>query len=91
MPGRDGTGPMGAATKTGRGLGGCACAGIDGLHPVAGVDCQRRAGRGMHGHGAGRGITDLFSSATTRKEALEQNRDVLQRRIDEIDKQLKDI
>ncbi|HHW93454.1 MAG TPA: DUF5320 domain-containing protein [Clostridiaceae bacterium] len=59
MPRRDKTGPMGAGSMTGRGLG--PCAGNDavergaGLAPGRGRGRGRRFGRGF-GRGAGRGF-----------------------------------
>ena len=63
MPGRDGTGPMGAGAMTGRGLGGCASASANGQFPVYGIGCQRRAGRGGEGGGHGAGHAVLVQAA----------------------------
>lgn len=91
MPGRDGTGPMGAGAMTGRGLGGCASASANGQYPVYGIGCQRRAGRGgMQGRGLGRGFAGVYPAAT-QKEALEQQRAALQARLDQVDGQLKNL
>ncbi|MEN6340312.1 MAG: DUF5320 domain-containing protein [Clostridiaceae bacterium] len=90
MPARDGTGPMGAGSMTGRGLGGCANLSADGRYPLAGAGCQRRAGRGsMQGRGMGRGMAGLLSNAATQQEALTLQRSALQKRLDQIDDQLK--
>ena len=91
MPGRDGTGPMGVGAMTGRGLGGCASASANGQFPVYGIGCQRRAGRGgMLGRGFGRSFAGVYS-ATTQKEALEQQRSALQARLEQVDDQLKNM
>ena len=86
MPGRDGTGPMGAGAGTGRGMGGCVGTPVNGQYPVYGIGRQRRVGRGaMQGRGFGRG------AATAPKEALEQQRAALQARLDQVDGQLKNL
>ena len=91
MPGRDGTGPMGAGAGTGRGMGGCAGASVNGQLPVNGNGCQRRNGRGgMHGRGFGRGFAGVYPAAT-QKEALEQQRAALQARLNQVDSQLKNL
>ena len=95
MPGRDGTGPMGAGAMTGRGLGGCVSASVNGQYPAYGTGRQRRAGRGgMKGRGFGRGLGRGFAGvypAATQKEALEQQRAALQTRLDQVDSQLKNL
>ena len=91
MPGKDGTGPMGAGAMTGRGRGGCASASANGQTLGAGAGCQRRAGRGgMHGRGFGRGFAGV-SPAATQKEALEQQRVALQAKLDQVVGQLKNL
>ena len=91
MPGRDGTGPMGAGAGTGRGMGGCVGTPVNGQHPVYGIGCQRRAGRGsMQGRGFGRGFASVYPAAT-QKEALEQQRSALQARLEQVDDQLKNM
>jgi len=91
MPGRDGTGPMGAGAGTGRGMGGCGGTPVNGQYPVYGSGCQRRAGRGgMQGRGFGRGFAGVYPAAT-QKEALEQQRVALQARLDQVDGQLKNL
>ena len=82
---------MGAGAMTGRGLGGCASASANGQFPVYGIGCQRRAGRGgMLGRGFGRSFAGVYS-ATTQKEALEQQRSALQARLEQVDDQLKNM
>ena len=91
MPGRDGTGPIGAGAGTGRGMGGCIGTPVNGQHPVYGIRCQRRAGRGgMQDRGFGRGFAGVYPAAT-QKEALEQQRAALQARLDQVDGQLKNL
>ena len=91
MPGRDGTGPMGAGAGTGRGMGGCVGTPVNGQYPVYGSGCQRRAGRGgMQSRGFGRGFAGVYPAAT-QKEALERQRAALQERLDQVDGQLKNL
>ena len=91
MPGRDGTGPMGAGAGTGRGMGGCVGTTDKGQSPVYGLGRHRRAGHGgMQGRGFGRGFVGAYP-ATTQKEALEQQRAALQERLDQVDGQLKNL
>ena len=91
MPGRDGTGPVGAGAGTGRGMGGCVGTPANGQYPAYGIGCQRRAGRGgMQGRGFGRGFAGAYP-AVTQKEALEQQRVALQARLDQVDGQLKNL
>lgn len=91
MPGRDGTGPVGAGAGIGRGMGGCIGSPVNGQHPVYGIGRQRRAGRGgMQGRGFGHGFAGVYPAAT-QKEALEQQRVALQARLDQVDGQLKNL
>ena len=84
MPRRDGTGPMGAGSTTGRGLG--VCAGMNtgkygaGMGP--GLGCRRGSGGGF-----GRSFA-ANQAVSMPKEHLQAQKDVLQRRLEEIDKQL---
>lgn len=91
MPGRNGTGPMGAGAGTGRGYGGCVGTLANGQSSVYGFGSQHRSGRGgRHSRGFGRGFAGVLP-ADTQKEALEQQRDVLQARLDLVDAQLKNM
>ena len=89
MPRRDGTGPMGAGSMTGRGLG--TCTGADttkfgtgyGLGLGLGLACRRGFGRGL-----GRGIVVKQNGSITQKELLQEQRNVLKSRLEVIDKQL---
>ena len=91
MPGRDGTGPLGAGAGTGRGLGGCLGTPIDSQYPVYGIGRKRRAGRReLQGRGFGGGFAGAYPAAT-QKDALEQQRAALQARLDQVDDQLKNL
>ena len=74
MPGRNGTGPMGQGQVTGRGMGPC-----NGNRAYNG----RGFGRGF-GMGYGRG----YYNAQPSKEELKLEKDDLQRRLDDINKEL---
>ena len=67
MPRRDGTGPIGAGSMTGRGLGFCT------------------------GRGLGRGYTVNQNSSKTQKELLNEQKTMLQDRLEVIDKQLENL
>ena len=89
MPRRDGTGPMGAGSMTGRGLGSCTGtnavkygAGF-GLGLGLGLACRRGFGRGF-----GRGNQN---TSKTRKELLQEQKNVLKSQLDVIDKQLENL
>jgi len=92
MPGRDGTGPMGAGSMTGRGLGLCTGANDDkygagpGLGLGLGLACRRGFGRGF-----GRGFAVNQNSSKTQKELLKEQKNVLKSRLDVIDKQLENL
>ncbi len=82
MPGRDGTGPMGLGAGAGRGLGPCA------TYPVqqgCGLGLGRRNG---FRSGFGRGFA--YQQDSSKIELLKVQKELLQRRIDLIDKQLTD-
>jgi len=86
MPRRDGTGPMGAGAMTGRGLGPCAASGAVQYGAGLGLACRCGFGRGF-----GRGIVVNQTTTKTQKELLQEQRDVLQSRIDGIDKQIENL
>jgi hypothetical protein len=73
MPRRNGTGPMGSGPMTGRGMGPC-------------NNNQVNYARGF-GRGRGRGFG--YNSAPTTKEDLEQEKQFLEQRLEEINKELK--
>jgi len=90
MPGRDGTGPLGAGAMTGRGMGFCASPEQanyrTGRRLGFGIACRRGYGRGY-----GRGINIRTPAYQTSKELLEEQRDVLKSRLDIIDKKLENM
>ena len=89
MPGRDGTGPAGFGSLTGRGLG--ICTGVN----AGRNNFQSSAafGRGLgfgSGYGCKRGsFCGFVSSGLTEKEALTAHKDRLESTLDLIGKQLK--
>ncbi|NCB52932.1 MAG: hypothetical protein EOM54_13825 [Clostridia bacterium] len=86
MPGRDGTGPMGAGSITGRGFGFCAGGANKGPGPGFGFAC----GRGLRG-GFGMGRAAGQTSAMARKDLLSEQRDLLKKRLDVIEKQIESL
>jgi hypothetical protein len=87
MPGRDGTGPLGKGAGTGRGLGLCTGAAAVGMGLGLGLACRRGFGRGI-----GRGFRRFFSNDNaSNKEFLTEQKAVLQKRLEAIEKQLEDL
>lgn len=90
MPRRNGTGPMGAGSMTGRGLGPCTDANAvqdgGGLGQGLGLGCRRGFGRGF-----GRGIGFNQNASKTQKEVLQEQKEILKSRLDVIDKQLENL
>ena len=92
MSRRDGTGPMGAGSMTGRGLGSCTIANAIkygagfGLGLGLGLACRRGYGRGF-----GRSVALNQNSSKTQKELFQEQRDFLKNRLDVIDKQLQNL
>lgn len=87
MPRMDGTGPMGTGKMMGRGIGLC----NNGEAFVGrGVNC-RSGRRHCSGQGLGRGLALNRSSNKTQKDLLQDEKNLLQNRINVIDKQLKDL
>lgn len=88
MPRRDGTGPMGAGTMTGHGLG--FCTGKNAVNRGAGLGlglgfaCRRGFSSGF-----GRGLAINQYATKTHKDFLQEQKELLQSRIEVIDKQLK--
>ena len=83
MSRRDRTGPMGAGSMTGRGLGNCT--GVNAAKHGAGH------GRGLglaRRCGCGNGFAVNVASSTIPKELLQKQKDILQKRLEVIDKQL---
>ena len=86
MPRGNGTGPMGAGSMTGRGLGPCADANA--------VNYDGGFGQGMglgRRRGFGRGFGLNQNSSKTQKEVLQEQKDILKSRLDVIDKQLENL
>ncbi|HHX13662.1 MAG TPA: DUF5320 domain-containing protein [Clostridiales bacterium] len=75
MPRMDGTGPMGAGSMTGRGLG---------------LACRRGLGRGR-GRGFDCSLAINQTSSKTQKEQLEEHKTMLQKRLEVIKKQLENL
>jgi len=90
MPRRDGTGPMGAGSMTGRGLGNCIAANTvkygAGLGLGLGLACRRGFGRGF-----GRGFVVNQTSSKTQEELLNEQKTMLKNRLEVIDKQLENL
>ena len=90
MPGRNGTGPMGAGAMTGRGLG--LCSGAGNLARGArlglglGMACRRGFGRGFRMFSA-----DEEMTANHCKELLQLQNNTLKNRLADIDRQLESL
>ncbi|MGJ4851597.1 DUF5320 domain-containing protein [Bacillota bacterium Meth-B3] len=88
MPGRDGTGPVGAGLMTGRGFGVCSGGAPGyGAGRGAGLGLGRRGGRGC-GRGFGGYVPSDRYGSLTRKEALSEHKKLLEDRLDFVNKQL---
>ncbi|MGI6744831.1 MAG: hypothetical protein BWY46_00565 [Firmicutes bacterium ADurb.Bin300] len=91
MPRMDGTGPMGAGSMTGRGLGLCTGANIAkygaglGMGIGLGFACRRAF------CGFDRGFAISRTSAKTQKELLNDQKTMLQNRLELIEKQLESL
>lgn len=86
MSRRDGTGPMGLGSMTGRGLGFCTGANAVKYGADLGLGCRRGLGRGF-----GRNFAVDQTSSKTQKELLQEQKDLLQSRLEVIDKQLENL
>ncbi len=90
MPRRDGTGPMGRGTMSGRGLG--PCSGTNAVKYGTGLGlglllrCRRGFGRAFGGN-----YNVDQASSKTQKELLQEQRDALQSRLEFINKQLENL
>jgi len=92
MPGRDGTGPMGAGSMTGRGLG--ICTGATTVKYGAGLGMGLGLGlacRRGFSFGFGRGFVFNQTSPKTQKELLYEQKTMLQNRLEVIEKQLENL
>ncbi len=88
MPRRDGTGPQGVGSRTGRGLGNCAGE----QTPTQGFGFGRRGGRGLAcRRGFGRANVSEQTSTKTEKDLLIEQKRLLQEQLNAIDQQLEDI
>ncbi|CUX15250.1 DUF5320 domain-containing protein [Clostridium sp. C105KSO13] len=86
MPRRDGTGPIGAGTMSGRGLGLCTNKNIFRYDAGLGLACKRGFGGGF-----GRGFAANQNSAKINKDLLREQKELLQSRLEVIDKQLESL
>ena len=92
MPRRDGTGPMGAGLMTGRGLG--LCTGVNAVRYGAGLGMGLGLGlacRRGFGGGYGRGFAINQYSTKTNKDLLQEQKELLKSRLENIDKQLENL
>ena len=95
MPGRDGIGPMGRGSMTGRGMG--FCTGINAGRTSVGLG--REMGKGLRlgmglGYGCRRSVKNTFAGTTTgltEKELLAEQKRILQSRLNSIEKQLENL
>ena len=88
MAGRDGTGPVGQGPLTGRGMG--VCQGARQSRFFSGRGCGMGfGGRGRAGAGFGSGFGGLGAGATD-KEILNEERELLKQRMEQIDRALED-
>ena len=88
MPRRNGTGPIGARSITGRGLGHCTGANVVGY----GAELGMGLGLGLAcRRGFGRGFAINQNSAKTHKDLLQEQKELLQSRLEVIDKQLESL
>jgi hypothetical protein len=88
MPGRNGTGPMGAGAMTGRGFGPCAGGGIspNNIGLRRGMACRRGFGRGFRRFSAiGNPVVG------NRRDRLQAEKDALTNRLAAIDRQLESL
>lgn len=86
MPRRDGSGPMGTGSMTGRGLGSCTKAYAISYGAGLGMGLGFGSRHGF-GRGFGRGFV-VNQTSKTRRELLHEQKIMLQERLDVIDKQL---
>lgn len=94
MPGRDGSGPLGAGPLTGRGLGPCAGRRLKyaaGAGAGIGLGLGLGLGLGRRRRFRGAGSTPAAVSGKTRKQLLQEQKDLLTRRLDAIERQMNDL
>jgi len=83
MPGRDGTGPMGRGVASGRGLGYC--------HGTKAVHSTTRLGQGLGSRRVLRNFTADLTVSKTQKELLQEQKALLESKLDIISKQLQSL
>lgn len=85
MPGRNGTGPLGASAMSGRGLGNCTGT----MRAQRGLGCGYGLGRAC-GRGYARGVRlgGQPIALEARKDVLLREKELLKNRLDMLDKQL---
>lgn len=97
MPRRDGSGPMGAGALTGRGLGNCTGAKLAkygvglGTGLGLGLACRRGFGRGRRFYEVFETKQDSDNLEKVDKDLLKEQKELLQSKIDAIDKKLEDL
>ncbi|WP_368293632.1 DUF5320 domain-containing protein [Dehalobacter sp. TBBPA1] len=79
MPGRDGTGPLGRGAMSGKGLG--LCTGVNAARNGNGSGLGRR-------RGYGRNLADNMMLSSSRKELLLSQKELLEKRLHLINKQI---
>lgn len=82
MPRRDGTGPMGEGSLSGRGLGQCKDQGDENKAYGLNSGRGRCSSRGL---GRGRGQRNRFCASVDTQESLARERQILMRRIEVLD------
>jgi len=87
MPNRNGTGPNGQGTRTGRGLGNCSGQGGSGIGRGTGRGMGRGGGRGMGGRGLGSSTSQGNSWIGTQLDNLQSAIERLAERLDKINKE----
>lgn len=88
MPRRDGTGPQGVGSRTGRGLGNCAGE----QTPTQGLGFRRGSGRGLaRRRGFGRANVNEQTSTKTEKDLLIEQKRLLQEQLNAIEQKLEDL
>ena len=88
MPRRDGTGPMGAGSMTGRGIG--ICSGTKAAKYGAGIGMGLGLGLACR-RGFGRGLAASQTDPKSQKELLQEQRSLLQAKLEAVDKQMESL
>lgn len=94
MPGRDGTGTAGQGPMSGRGFGVCKGANVSGYGARLGKGIGKGLGIGLvlgAGYGCRRGFRRFFTGGSSDKELLKEQKELLQGKIELIDKQLENL